>query len=80
MIRRTLEVVPPGRRREISKQRWMDYVNRDMRAIVSTEDEVMTELAGRELFAQRLHNSVEENVVIRDERTNHSYLLRGFAS
>ena len=39
--KKTLEMVPPGRRkRGRPKQRWMDYVNRDMRAIGTTKDEV----------------------------------------
>ena len=37
--RKTLEMVPPGRRRRPA-QRWMDCVNRDMRAIGTTKDEV----------------------------------------
>ena len=39
--RKTLETVPPGRRmRGRPNQRWMDSVNRDMRAIGTTKDEV----------------------------------------
>ena len=39
--RKTLEMVPRGRRkRGRLKQRWMDCVNRDMRVIRTTKDEV----------------------------------------
>ena len=38
--RQTLEMVPPGRRRGRPKHTWMHCVNRDMRAIRTTEDEV----------------------------------------
>ena len=40
-MKKTLEMVPPGRRkRGRPKQRWMDGVNRDMRAIGTTQYEV----------------------------------------
>ena len=39
--RKTLEMVPPGRRkRGRPKQRWMECINRDMRATGTTKDEV----------------------------------------
>ena len=53
--RKTLEMVPPGRRkRGRPKQRWMDYVKRDMRTIVTTKYEV---------------NWLDENNVCRSEPT-----------
>ena len=56
--RKTLEMVPPGRRkRGWPKQRWVDCFNRDMTAIGKTRS--MTELAGGELsLPQRSHNQV----------------------
>ena len=36
--RRTLDMVPPGRRRGRSKQRWIDCVKSDTRAIGAVED------------------------------------------
>ena len=38
--RKTLEMVSPGIRRLKPKRRWMDNVNLDTRAIVTTKDEV----------------------------------------
>ena len=39
--RKTLNMGPPGRRKSgRPKQRWVDCVNRDMRAIGTTKDEV----------------------------------------
>ena len=38
--RNTLEMVPSERRRGRPKQRWMDCVNQDMRAIGTTKYEV----------------------------------------
>ena len=56
--RKTLEMVPPGRRkRGIPKQRWMDYVNREPSERRKTRS--MTELAGGELrLLQRPQNQV----------------------
>ena len=50
--RQTLEMVPPGRRkRGRPKQRWMDCVNRDMRAIGTTKDEVHDRTGGRRIVS-----------------------------
>ena len=49
---KTLETVPPGRRkRGRLKQRWMDCVNRDMRAIGTTEDEVHDRVGWRRIVS-----------------------------
>ena len=58
--RKTLEMVQTGRRkRESPKQRWMDCVNRDMRAIRTTKDEVHDRTGWGELcLLQRPHNQV----------------------
>ena len=60
--RKTLEMVPPGRRKKGRvKQRWMDCVNRDMRAIRTTKDEVHDRTGGRRIVSpQRPHNQVGE--------------------
>ena len=50
--RQTLEMVPPGRRkRGRPKQRWMDCVNRDMRAIGTTKDEVHDRTSWRRIVS-----------------------------
>ena len=50
--RKTLEMVPPGRRkRGRPKQRWMDCVNRDMRAIGTTKDEVRDRTGWRRIVS-----------------------------
>ena len=59
--RKTLEMVPPGRRkRGRPKKRWMDCVNRDMRAIGTTKDEVHDRTDWRRIMClpQRPHNQV----------------------
>ena len=58
--RKSLEMGPPGRRkRGRPKQRWMDCVNRVMRAIGTTKTRSMAKLAGGELcLPQRPHNQV----------------------
>ena len=56
--KKTLEMVPPGRRRRgRPKQRWMDCVNRNMRAIGATKMKYMTTLAGGELYLPHLPNN-----------------------
>ena len=50
--RKTLEMVPTGRRkRGTPKQRWMDWVNRDMRAIGTTKDEVRDRTGWRRIVS-----------------------------
>ena len=50
--RKTLEMVPPGRRkRGRPKQRWMDCVNRDMRAIGTTKDEILDRTGWRRIVS-----------------------------
>ena len=45
-------MVPPGRRkRGRPKQRWMDCVNRDMRAIGTTKDEVHDRIVWRRIVS-----------------------------
>ena len=50
--RQTLKMVPPWRRkRGRPKQRWMDCVNRDMRAIGTTKDEVHDRTSWRRIVS-----------------------------
>ena len=50
--RKTLEMVPPGRRkRGRPKQRWTDCVNRDMGAIGTTKDEVQDRTGWRRIVS-----------------------------
>ena len=50
--RKTLEMIPPGRRkRGRPKQRWMDCVNRDMRAIGTTKDYVLDRTGWRRIVS-----------------------------
>ena len=50
--RKTLEMVPPGRRkRGRPKQRWMDCVNRYIRAIGTTKDEVHDRIGWRRIVS-----------------------------
>ena len=56
--RKTLEMVPPGRRkRGRPKQRWMDCVNRDMRAIGTTKDEVHDRTGWRRIVSAAVTHS-----------------------
>ena len=45
VARKTLEMVPHGRRRRRPKQRWMYCVNRDMRAMKSMTEHAEGELS-----------------------------------
>ena len=58
--RKTQEMVPSGRRkRGRPKQRWMDCVKRDMRAIGTMKDEVHDRTGWRRIvLPQRPHNQV----------------------
>ena len=50
--RKTLEMVPPGRRKRARpNQRWMDCVNRDMRAIGTTKYEVHDKTGWRRIVS-----------------------------
>ena len=49
---KTLEMVPPVRRKRVRpKQRWMDCVYRDMRAIGTTKDEVHDRTGWRRIIS-----------------------------
>ena len=57
-----LEMVPPGRRkRGRPKQRWMDSVNRDMRAIGTTKEEVHDRTGWRKIGDHMIRKDDKEN-------------------
>ena len=67
--RKTMEMVPPGRRRR-GRPRWMDSVNRVMRAIGTTKDEVHDRTGRRIIVSPTIkwERLEEEHVVGRSIR------------